>query len=367
MWPPYRRTGQDTAKDWYEELGGDRADLADVVFANPIDTLLGYLRDPSRSRWGRRAEALVGGLLSAPEPLAQNVDPAQARATLRSALGSLAKGGNPTADVEPVTGDGEILVLSATDEHGLPLLYTVDPSGGPDGTAKVGWGALVVLDDQDDDRLGTPAHKLRWRSWLYWSNLLQFLAFSGGDGVQLAASRAADFAVEVLRVGGGAGELETLVARLRPETEADGVTAPTDVTEPTATDRPSASSSLEQAVEGLLRDAAWDEDILELLEEDEPDSDLTRLAKALAARGKKAPAFGYELGDRGWQADFAWPDAPTKVAVFVDSDTHDSEERKKRDAAYTGDGWTVRTAADWLDHLDTLLTLLPDTEGTTHR
>jgi hypothetical protein len=133
-----------------------------------------------------------------------------------------------------------------------------------------------------------------------------------------------------------------------------------------APDRTSTSSSLEQAVAGLLRDAAWDEDILELLEEDEPDSDLARLAKALAARGKKAPVFGYELGDRGWQADFAWPGA-AKVAVLVDSDAHDGEERQKRDDAYTGDGWTVRTAADWLDHLDTLLTLLPDTEGATHR
>lgn len=183
--------------------------------------------------------------------------------------------------------------------------------------------------------------------------------------MQLAGSLAADFAVEALRVGGGPGELETLIARLHPDTAAADATAPADVTEPT-TDRASPSSSLEQAVEGLLRDAAWDEDILELLEKDEPDSDLTRLAKALAARGKKAPVFGYELGDRGWQADFAWPGA-TKVAVFVDSDAHDSEERKKRDDAYTGDGWTVRTAADWLAHLYTLLTLLPDTEGTTHR
>ncbi|RSS45058.1 DUF1998 domain-containing protein [Streptomyces sp. WAC08241] len=365
VWPPYRRTGQDTAKDWYEELGGDRVELAEAVFANPIDTLLGYLRDPSRTRWGRRAQALVGGLLSAPEPLARNVDPAQARATLRGALGTLAEGGNPAFDLEPVTGNGEILVLSATDEHGLALLYTVDPSGGPDGTAGVGWGALAVLDDQDQDQLGTAAHKLRWRSWLYWSNLLQFLAFTGGDGVQLAGSRAADFAVEVLRASGGPGELETLIARLRPGTAAVDATAPADVTEPT-TGRPTASSSLEQAIEGLLRDEAWDKDILEFLEEDEPDSDLTQLAKTLAARGKKAPVFGYELGDRGWQADFAWPGA-TKVAVFVDSDAHDSEERQKRDNAYTGDGWTARTAADWLDHLDTLLTLLPDTEGTSHR
>ena len=372
VWPPYRRTGQDSAKDWYEELGGDRAELADTVFVNPIDTFLGYLRDPSRAHWGRRAEALVGGLLSAPEPLAQNVGREQARETLRGALRSLAKGGNPVTDVEPVEGGGEILVLSATDEHGLPLLYTVDPSGGPDGTDKVGWSAVTVLDDHDGNQFGTAAHKLRWRSWLYWSNLLQFLAFTGGDGVQLASSLAGDFAVEMLRVTGGAGELETIIQRLHPEAAAmdpamDGGMVPAGATSPAAGPDPSESSSVEHALEELLRDAAWDEDILELLEEDEPDSDLTRLARQLAARGKKAPVFGYELDDRGWQADFAWPDSGVKVAVFVDSDGHDSEERRKRDTAYSGDGWTARTAADWLDHLDTLLTLLPDTEGPTRR
>lgn len=43
----------------------------------------------------------------------------------------------------------------------------------------------------------------------------------------------------------------------------------------------------------------------------------------------------------------------------------DDPEAQRRDAAYAEDGWTVRTAADWLDHLDTLLEQLPDTEGTT--
>ncbi|MGH4029373.1 DEAD/DEAH box helicase [Actinomycetota bacterium Odt1-20B] len=387
VWPPYRRTGQDTAKDWYEELGGDRTELADAIFTSPMETLLCYLRDPSRARWGRRAGALVGGLLSAPEPLAQGVDRAQARETLRSALHSLAKGSSPRAGAEPAAGDGEILVLHATDEHGLPLLFTVDPTHvAPDGGASVGWGAIAVLDDHDSDQLGTAEHKLRWRSWLYWSNLLQFLAFTGGDGVQMATSRAADFAVEVLHVGGGVGELETLVARLHPEKSAADTgnanrPAPSENAETgQPSSAPAAPSPLEQEVAGLLRDAIWDEEIIELLEEDEPDSDLTRLAKTLAARGKKAPAFGYELGDRGWQADFAWTDSGVKVAVVVnpdgtvgvhdtpgDEDAQDSEERQKRDAAYVADGWTLRTATDWLDHLDTLLTLLPDTEGPAHR
>jgi hypothetical protein len=39
------------------------------------------------------------------------------------------------------------------------------------------------------------------------------------------------------------------------------------------------------------------------------------------------------------------------------------DEVLRRDKAYTDAGWTVRTAADWLDHLDELIARLPDTEG----
>jgi hypothetical protein len=370
VWPPYRRMAQDTAKDWYDQFGGDRADLAGAVFANPIDSLLAYLRQPSRAVWGRRAKALVGGLLSDPEPLAEQVTAQQARNVLSAALGVLGAGGSPRSAKATAGGDGEILVLHATDEHGLPLLYTVAPSGDDSGETGVGFSALAVLDDRAES-LGTDEHKLRWRAWLYWSNLLQFLAFTGGDGVQLATSQAAKFPVDVLTVGGGIGELETLIASRHPEpadeatVDAHGMAA--DAAIPSDPCGTAAATSLEKVVAGLARDATWDEDIIVLLEEDEPHSDLTLLAKKIAERGKKAPSFGYELGERGWQADFAWTDSDVKVAVVVDVDGHDSEEQLKRDAAYAAEGWTVRTATSWLDHLDTLLTLLPDTEGPTSR
>ncbi|MFC9203087.1 Zn-binding domain-containing protein, partial [[Kitasatospora] papulosa] len=360
VWPPYRRIGQDTAKEWYEELGGDRAHYSAAAFANPIDTLLAYLRQPSHTAWGRRAKALVGGLMSTPEPLVQQADRGQAREAVRAALTALGRGQEPGPEARE--GDGAILVLHAVDENGLPLIYTVDASG-----QEPGWSAIAVLDDRTEN-LGTTEHKLMWRSWLYWSNLLQFLAFAGGDGIQLASSQAADYPVEVLTIGGGVGELESLIVQRNPA--ADEVSSVVDSRTPVlagAADAESTEeSSLEKMVAGVLRDRAWDEEILELLEEDEPESDLTRLAKKIAAKGKKAPVFGYELGERGWQTDFAWDDSQIKIAVVVAPDTHGSqaeEERRKRDEAYAADGWTVRTATDWLDHLATLLPLLPDTEG----
>ncbi|MET7296266.1 DUF1998 domain-containing protein [Streptomyces griseoloalbus] len=359
VWPPYPRSAQDAAKDWYEEMGGERADFAQAVFANPVEALLAYLRDPAKERWGRRARALVGGLMAEPAALAMQADHAQARQALRSALEAYGAGLEPSG--EPVTGDGAVLVLRATDSYGLPLLFTVDASDGEEPEA-VRWSALAVLDDRNEV-LGTDAHKLRWRAWLYWSNLLQFLAFAGGDGVQLAGSRASAFPVDVLAVTGGIGELDSLIAVRRPEdTPAAVREAPSAGTGTGAAvaEAEAGGSVAERAVARLLRDAAWDEEILPLLEEDEPDSALTRLARALAEHGKKAPVCGFELGERGWPADFAWQDSGVRIAVVAVPHGEDDEEARRRDKAYADAGWTVRTAADWLDGLDSLAERLPD-------
>jgi hypothetical protein len=108
------------------------------------------------------------------------------------------------------------------------------------------------------------------------------------------------------------------------------------------------------------RDPAWDEEIIPLLDPD-TEADLIIIAKAVADRGKIAPVFGYELGDGGWQADFAWEQDPSKVAI-VSRAPHAAPgpEAERRDSAYQAAGWTIRSAADWLTHLDELLALLPE-------
>jgi hypothetical protein len=209
------------------------------------------------------------------------------------------------------------------------------------------WTALTILDD-GDAVLDTDEHKERWRSWLYWTNLTQFLSLAGGDGVQLAASNAADFEVEVLAVCGGLGELDSL----------SGV--PASVLRPAV---PRNGSPAEAAVAEVLRDAAWDEDILEILREEPGEApDLIRLAETLADHGKRAPVFGYELGTARWLADFAWHTDRVKIAVVSAHQGGDDEEARRRDAAYTEEGWIVRTPAEWLTHLDELLDKVPDTE-----
>jgi hypothetical protein len=62
--------------------------------------------------------------------------------------------------------------------------------------------ALAVLDD-DAGLRGTDEHRHRWRTWLYWSNLLQFLSRAGEDGVQLITSQVDSYRWRSLRSAAG--------------------------------------------------------------------------------------------------------------------------------------------------------------------
>ncbi|WP_405689494.1 DUF1998 domain-containing protein [Streptomyces sp. NBC_00057] len=354
-WPPYRGTAQEQAKAAYEQYGGNRAHFGETVFANPIDTLIAYLRDLDATRWSRRARALVTGLTGVPATTAVAATGKRSElvTALRSQLSALGAGERQDKPVVPNSADiGPVHVFRTQDEHGLPILFALDAAD----PENLRWTALTALDDSDAV-LETDEHKLRWRSWLYWTNITQFLSFAGGDGVQLATSRAADFEVEVLAVCGGLGELDSITAELAPAREARA--------QPAAPEHPG-DSAAEAALRRIIRDRAWDEDILEILREDPEEApDLLRLAETLADHGKQAPVFGFELGASRWQADFAWQIPGFKIAVVTAHNGADDPEAQRRDVAYAEDGWTVRTAADWLNRLDTLLDQLPDTEGTT--
>ncbi|HWG99612.1 MAG TPA: DEAD/DEAH box helicase [Pilimelia sp.] len=347
VWPPYAGMAQEQAKVAYAQYGGQRADLPGTVFTNPIDTLIAYLRDPDGAAWARRASALVTGLLATPgtAPVVATADRSALAAALRAELtGQPASVGRGAAGGGANAKAASVHLYRAQDATGLPIIVALDAAD-PD---RLRWSALAVLDDAEAV-LDTDEHKARWRAWLYWTNITQFLSAAGGDGVQLAASRAAEFEVEALAVCGGLGELDTLSGRHRTPTA--GPTQPS----PVPTDGVAAR-----------RDTAWDEDILEILREEADESDaLVRLAEALAARGKQAPVFGYELGSGRWLVDFGWAESDVKVAVVHGHGEIDPDEARRRDKAYVDAGWMVRTAADWLVHLDELIARLPDTEGST--
>ncbi len=354
VWPPYAGMAEEQAKAAYDQYGGQRAHLPGAVFANPIDTMIAYLRDPDAARWARRASALVTGLLAAPgtAPVLATRRRSALATALRAELTRLRPGGNhdPSGSQGAIDPHASVHLYRAHDLTGLPIIVALDAAD----TDRLRWSALAVLDDTDEV-LDTDAHKQRWRAWLYWTNITQFLSYGGGDGAQLAASRAPEFEVETLAVCGGLGEIDTLSAHRRSPQAAAGPTA--SVPSPPGVDPETA---------GARRDTAWDEDILEILRE-EPDesADLLRLAEELAVRGKRAPVFGYELGSGRWLVDFGWADSDVKIAVVHDHASVDSDEAHRRDQAYIDAGWTVRTAAEWLVHFDELISRLPDTEGST--
>ncbi len=328
VWPPYPHSAQDIAKQLFAEHGGD--DLATTAFADPMTMLLAYLRTPDDAAWGRRASAMVGGLLgTGQEILVGSGTPDQTRQSLDRLLD--AWGRTDGTDPAAIQGTGTLNLFHTCDQSGLPVAFLVDG-------ATRRWSALVCLDDTAPDLLGTPEHKARWRSWLQWSNILQFLAHDGGDGVQLTSATAAKCDTSVLKAFGGLGELESLVVQF-------GTVTPIP-------ESPAVGASGATQLEAKLRDLLWDREILEYLDEDEPEALLTRLAHALADGGKKAPAYGFELGERGWLADFAWDHGDMRIAVMAEPYDQEDEESDKTWRAFHDAGFTIRSAHDWLADLD---------------
>ncbi|OSP44119.1 hypothetical protein B7767_06650, partial [Streptomyces sp. 13-12-16] len=253
-----------------------------------------------------------------------------------SALTPDALGGQITAALRgetPAGPRGPVQLFSVTDRSGLPLVFAADGRARPPA-----WTGLVLLDDAPGVHAREEEHKRRWRAWLYWSNLLQFLDTGGGDAVQLTTGRLDGFPVETLAVTGGSGVLQSVHLTLTGGTPAPARTAPSV---PAAAGAPTTGDT------APVRDAAWDR-VVEYLDPDEPG--LLALAEALAARGVPVPRDGYELdAHTGWQAELAWPDA--RVGVVRTPSPPEGEdfdpEAADRDRDFAAAGWEVRTAEHW--------------------
>lgn len=215
------------------------------------------------------------------------------------------------------------------------------------------WTGLTVLDDGVAALEEGLAHKRRWRAWLWWGNVLQFLEHGGGDSAQLTSSMIDGFRPEVLTVTGGEGWLTSMrvpVDRAEQEPSAVGVSAvpavpavpavigdETTAREPEVAEQPGGT--------GPGRDPRWDQ-VIELLDPEEPE--LTALAHALASAAVPVPRDGYELDGQGWQAELAWPDVRIGVVraprATGDEPDYEAEDQKH---AFAAAGWTVRTADEW--------------------
>ncbi|WP_431980939.1 DEAD/DEAH box helicase [Streptomyces qinglanensis] len=348
-WKPYPNSAQKTAMDVHRRMhAGDTRDLPRLVWANPVETLIGYLTDPDPDAWRRRTQSALAGF-------------AAVSATSRALAAGKETGRRISEALHGhrlAQGRGAVQVMTTRDASGCPLTIALDLRGGQSAAA---WTALTVLDDSADTvNADETAHRRRWQAWLYWSNLLQFLDAGEGDGVQLTTGMLPAFDPAELAVTGGAGWLSS--RRHRQEPVPDG-RQPTVGSQSDLGRQPVAEGQGAEEAPAAVRDPAWDEVIEYLV--DEPG--LPALARALADRGLPAPEAGYELGTAAWPAELAWPGPRVGIVLAhrPDPATRRDIDAEQRDRAYRDAGWQVRTAAEW--DVDALAALVGrDADRATH-
>ncbi|WBB80435.1 DEAD/DEAH box helicase [Micromonospora sp. WMMD882] len=314
-WSPYGGVAEQTARERYRTFlpGADPDELRVTVWTNPVEQLLGFLAEPDLTRWQRRAEATLAGLLKQ----AREHSPTDSAGAPQRLLAALR--GEP---LPPPGRHRHILVARARDNADCPLTVVADGRSRPLPT----WSALAVVDDSPA-ALADPGHRARWAAWLTWGNVLQFLTGGGGDAGQLAVSTLDAFDPASLAVTEGTG-LTPARRGLPLDEETAAWLGVTPQPAPTAPDPVDDGSP-------------WQE-VLRYLDRDE--SALTQLVAQLARQGLPAPVVGYELGDEAWPAELAWPQQ--RIAVVLTGPAGDPET-EDRDRAYVAAGWHARTARDW--------------------
>ncbi|WP_127553976.1 DEAD/DEAH box helicase [Actinoplanes sp. OR16] len=311
-WDPYGGNAQSAARTVLKQaVPHAQPEELRRVWANPADLLMNFLADPDAGHWRHLAVATVSGLLRQP--------------TEKTSADSGAIGDGIHASVRgqklPGAVAGQIHLFRAGDSARYPLTFLVDQRQRP---APV-WSALAVVDDRPS-AVSTAEHKAQWARWLWWSNIIQFLN-GPGDGAQLAYTALDAFDPAFLAVTEGSG----LVAAQRAF----------DLDEETAAWLGAAPNAAPPAEPVDAVDPEW-EDTLRFVDPEEPELD--GLMRALLKRNLPVPVAGYELGEQGWLAEFAWPSQRLAIVLSGADDDPEIEDRNK---AYDAAGWHARTAREW--------------------
>lgn len=257
----------------------------DKLWAPPVDLLAALLQHPDADVWREGAGQLAAAVVV--DRSAGSSERVSAE-TLMAHLLAWARDGLAGEPSGPSFGTAvpntDVIFPSAT-PVGLPLVVALDPDDGR-------IGALTVLDDSAEV-VGGDVHDVRWRDWLRWMNVLQFLGTANSPTA-------------------GFGECWT--------------------TESLAT---LASRAL--TLQGSTIDVAFTSEWQQVVEF--TDASVHPLIRALAEDGYAVPVPGEEVGDVGdvWQVELAWPESG--IAVVID-------DVAERDAWLAGHGWTVVRLGD---------------------
>lgn len=286
--PPKNDHGPDLVVTEVQNVATEAADdlRARLLWSNPVDFLLAYLADPDAPVWGAGAtETLLA--LTAPGKHGRVSPVTASPASLASTLAGCIIG--------TVSGDGgPIMVVPRQGRSGLPLVIVADPSN-----HLASLGVLAVLDDRASE-VGGPVHEERWRDWLRWSNVLQFitLPFVGQEQPLRMAEVWTRRSLDLLAQ-------RHLPLALEPPRQA----AVVDVLAPT-----------------------WQVVL------DYTDPGVHPLVALLADASRVPPEPGGEVGDEDvWQVELCWPEQ--RVAVTLD---HVAD----RDAWLSDHGWRVTPVDD---------------------
>ena len=245
----------------------DRIDY-DTVDQNPVQLLLSYLRNPADDRWSELACSALAGAARRSENKSR-VGSAEIRSFVEGAAT------NQLVEIEDAS-DPVSQTFRWISPHGLAItamLATAEPN-------LARWTAFAVLDDAES-AVADPGHRDRWRDWLQWANVLQFLGpvDSERTGIIRGASRLENVDLD---------DLWILTA------EAESV----DEVEPPAPTRVELSHEMEEE--------------LELVE----DEQVRQLAESALIQGAPMFTAGYELD--GTPIEAAWPER--RVGVTVDDE-----------------------------------------------
>lgn len=151
----------------------------DTVSRNPMQLLLDFLRRPILAEWERLALSALGGAAAVGERC-DSVADVQIETVLRNAV--VGQPAPSTGEIGGVNPRAHVWNWSTPNQQQLTMLLDANT---PDDER---WTVVSSIPDGDDD-VAAPGHHERWRDWLQWANLLQFVNGPGRDVMMCATSQ----------------------------------------------------------------------------------------------------------------------------------------------------------------------------------